>query len=258
MAVDRIIHPEFRDQFGGTKYPFGDAASLRSRDQFVLDKKAVVDAVIYVANSEGSYYIESVENETIQSRIWIGDSTRKRVAYGDYLFESADEVIDLFSTLGAVCGMIVIDPIEFLAIRSWGEGNHSFDPNATQFVPSVGVSLPGIGLQGFVVNGEVVSGDVHIVCESGIVGSVTSQQTLRFDVVGDPLFRRRLCSEAELFATPRLVRKILVNNTIEVTPDDLGRTFIVASGATSNSILRILPTQQGIHVEMIGQKAGEK
>ena len=74
-------------------------------------------------------------------------------------------------------------------------------------------------------------------------------ESIRVDVVGDPLFKRRVSPES--FVTPSFIKSI---NGIE--PDDKG-DFKIAVGTylANDTILRIYPdlSLPGLRIELVGQ-----
>lgn len=88
------------------------------------------------------------------------------------------------------------------------------------------------------VQGGLLAGDAWIVGESGIVVSLDPDDgNIWVDVVGDPLFTRRLCTPLDLFTTPRFVKTI---NNVAPGPDG-DFQIAVATVSASDTILRIIP-----------------
>lgn len=79
------------------------------------------------------------------------------------------------------------------------------------------------------------------------------------DVVGDPFFRRRLCQPANLFQTPRFLRRLLVvgpNMQFECGPDAAGNVILtVANDLAADTVLRINSTETGIAIGAVGSVA---
>ena len=73
---------------------------------------------------------------------------------------------------------------------------------------------------------------------------------IRVDVVGDPLFRRRLCAANNLFETPRPIRELLVlapNAVFTVRPDSFGNIqFLAGDNLAPDTVLRLGTGGDGI------------
>jgi hypothetical protein len=165
----------------------------------------------------------------------------------------------------------VSEPQRLAAFASFGVGDHEFTQNQTEFVATVCMPTPEIGLRGVVLpDGTIMSGALWFVGEDGIVitdSEVTvpggcgvptvDYPTIRVDIVGDPLFRRRLCQPRELFTTPKFVKKIKVvngDNTWECAPDTNGRMYIQGNDSlAAKAALRVRTANDGtIEVSVAG------
>ena len=102
---------------------------------------------------------------------------------------------------------------------------------------------PEIGVRGLVLeDGTVVSGEVWLVGENGIIltsethdtkqtcaADAVTQNVIRVDAVGDPLFLRKLCDPDELFTTPKFVKTIKIKTgsyEFDYSPDERGYIYI--------------------------------
>ena len=122
-------------------------------------------------------------------------------------------------------------------------------------------------------DGTLVTGDVWLVGDDGVV--VRHQQVnmpgccgqpavlrdvIRVDIVGDPLFKRRICDAQSLFATPqpiKIVRVVNQGKTFDSTPDDEGYLTIQMNDAgAADTILRVRTTSAGILIETVGNVIG--
>jgi hypothetical protein len=117
--------------------------------------------------------------------------------------------------------------------------------------------------------GELFVGDVWLVGDDGVVlqseeltvpvpGTCETQtlQVIRVDVVGDPLFRRRLCADANLFSTPQFVQRLRVvgpNMTFDAVPDSNGNVSLTTvDDLAERPVLRIRTKQEGIEISAVG------
>jgi hypothetical protein len=96
--------------------------------------------------------------------------------------------------------------------------------------------------------GDVVSGDIWLIGDNGVVIRKDDDCVIRIDIVGDPLFVRRLCNPLDLFNTPNFVKTI--NGC---PPDEYGDYKIeVGDHGDPHTILRINPVEDGLKIEAIG------
>jgi hypothetical protein len=112
------------------------------------------------------------------------------------------------------------------------------------------IPTPEVGVRGFLTEaGALLTGDVWWVGERGIVVR-DDGGTVRVDVVGDPLFARRLCFPLGLFATPRFIRTI---NRLPPGPD--GDFQVVVGGHDApDTVLRIYPiSPTELAFEVVGE-----
>jgi hypothetical protein len=108
-----------------------------------------------------------------------------------------------------------------------------------------------------------------LVGDDGVVFSVSDAQVpvpgtcekravrqIRIDVVGDPLFRRRLCQPNNLFQTPKFLKQLRVigpNMDFTVLPDAAGNiNMSVANDLAADTVLRITETEAGIEIGAVG------
>ena len=81
---------------------------------------------------------------------------------------------------------------------------------------------------------------------------------IEVNVVGDSLFRRRLCSDEDLFDTPQFIRTITFKYGEEefvVQPDEFGDIQItVNNAAAEDTILRVRNTVDGIRLSTVGEE----
>jgi len=112
-------------------------------------------------------------------------------------------------------------------------------------------------------------GDVWLVGDDGVVFSVSDKvvpvpgtcqtqdiRQIRIDVVGDPLFRRRLCQPNNLFQTPKFLQQLRVigpNMDFVVPPDADGNVIVtVANDLAADTVLRITSVADGIEIGAVG------
>lgn len=244
--TDRVWATQYRDEATGTLYPFGDGATLTSRDgALVLDRDLFVDASVYPLGGDAGLYLSALDVAARAVTLWVGAPASPRLCSGSFDPLSPPAAIPLADAVGRPAGLLVCDPAVASAAQAWPIGSYAFDADATPFVASCTVALPDPGVRGFALAGGVlVAGAVWLVGKDGVVVGLagvdpaTRTAIVRIDVVGDPLATRRECAGAGLFQAPRLVRTI--NG---VGPDAAGNfAFEVDDARTPDTILRITPT----------------
>jgi len=233
----RILHPEFRNEQLDSRYPFADTATLRSRDKIEIAPDTFLDASIHPIGGGPRAYISSLEVTNRLATIWVGDPTDARRASCAFDPLSPPSLLALIDVLGRPAGMFVADPLRLASAQAWPTGVHTFDVGAAEFAASVTIPTPEEGVRGLTTDhGGLFTGDAWLVGDGGIVVSEEDGH-IRVDVVGDPLFARRLCSPHGMYTTPRFVRTI---NGVPPGPDG-DFQLIVATVSASDTVLRIVP-----------------
>ncbi len=248
--MSRVLFPEWRDQQGPTRYPFADGASLTALSGTALEPDLFADAALYPAGGLERQYLSRIVVGTRQVTLSVGDGRVTERA--SVRFDPLDppDLLELNDGHDRPAGVLVSEAARLAVFQTWPSGEHRFRPEATEFVASCVVPVPQTGLLGFETeDGTLFTGDVWLVGEDGVVLRFVDG-ALRIDVVGDPLFRRRLCSPLNLFPTPRFVRTI--NG---MRPNELGEFQIVSGGElASDTILRVYPDGDELVIEAVGQK----
>jgi hypothetical protein len=144
--------------------------------------------------------------------------------------------------------MLVSEALRLAQFATWDVGSHVFDEGAAEFVASCVIPMPAIGVTGLRVGtGAIMTGDVWLVGEQGVVVRLEDGK-IRIDIVGDPLFVRKLCGEAAMFTPPTYVRTINKR-----PPDELGDYRLEVTNAFApETILRLSPTTAGLRIEAAG------
>lgn len=250
MAIGTEYGQEWRDSTKPTKYPFTDLSGLHTLDGLYIDHSSIYDASFYIVNWESRLYVTSIVVSAGSSKtvtINIGDPENLIVASAEINPASIPSEIAFTDTSGRPAGIMIVDPVAFSFIQTWGIGEHVFG-NTAEFVPFVIMHMPGNGVSSFKDElNNLVSGEVWLVGENGVVVR-TEGKNIRVDIVGDPLFKRR---NDVSFVTPRFVKTI--NG---VPPDEYGDFKIVSGNyMAGDTILRVYPEPDapGIRIELVGQ-----
>lgn len=265
----RIYNQEWRQENQATAFPFTGNASLKSQDGRTILLGTFLDAVISPVGGQAGLGITkiSVTNETIT--ISIGDTANKNRCSGAFSLVNPPDSIDLFDSYGRPAGLLVSEALRLVALQSWGLGEHTLSPGSAEFVAAVCCPTPEVGLRGFLLpDGTVVSGEVWLVGDAGVILRVEEDISpvpcqakadgiiIRVDIVGDPLFRRRICAGAVDFRVPRFIETVrIIHNegSFELTPDDRGEINLSPfNSLATDTALRIRPKQGGMIIEMAG------
>ena len=247
--MPRTLFPEFRDEQQDSNYPFGDHCTLLSGDNLILDPGLFLDAVFYPSGVYENLAITSISTSYSEITIYIGNSAVSDLLAVTYDPLSPPALLTLLQ--GArVAGCLVPDLTLLATLQSWPAGSHSFLADTAEFVPTVTIPCPDAGVTGFELdNGDVISGDVWLVGVDGVIFTQTDDNTLRLDIVGDPLFRRRaLGSSAASLG-------VNYGKTINgVGPDSYG-DFKLAIGTRYHATpaLRLVPDgDNGLRFQVVG------
>lgn len=276
----RIKHPEWRESHSDTKYPFSDAATLQSDTGRFIPASAILDASIYPVGATTGLRLSAVEIDRQFVTFYVGDDNNDRIAYGRIYVLAIPETVELKDAYDRPAGILVSEEKRLAAFQAFGEGLHSFTREAAEFVIDACIPSPDVGFRGFVLaDGSAVSGDIWLMGEDGIVLSHRRRQpvdqlgecpigflgsvreyVIRVDVVGDPLFRRRLCGDT--FTPPQFLRTITAvrgDRAFVCGPDSLGDfKMTVGSSLAEDTILRVRATGDGVRIEAVGEKLNLK
>lgn len=271
--MPRILHPEFLDELEPTPYPFGDTATLLSDTGYSL-AGIFLDALLSPPEAGSGVHLDRVVVEKRYVRLSLADGDGRRLGECPLIRHEPLPVPDrvIFrDEYHREVGMLITDQTRISSLYVWEEGVHRFPPAATEFAARCCASIPDAGLQGFVVDGQFVSGDIWMVGSDGVVidalfraeaGLVppdvkewdimgapppTQVGAVRFHVVGEPLFRRRLCGPA--FETPRFLRELRVvayPDEVLLQPDERGNVELKTTDQFGDDT--ILRVGGGLHI----------
>lgn len=253
--MTQVSHPEWRDQNESTTYPFSDAATLTDVEGNVLPTGTFIDAALYPVGGTGVLYLSSISVAQDVATIWIGDTTTEQLCYGEVNLVDPDDMVLLYDVYGRPAGVLVSETLRLAVLQGWTQGVHSFDRDATEFSPRVCFPRPEIGVRGILLDdGSLMTGDVWLVGDDGVVlrtedvtvGDGCTEDTVsvvRVDIVGDPLYKRRLCSGVNLFETPRFLQSIIVRrdcDDLELLPDEFGNVnILLGTNLAEDTVIRM-------------------
>lgn len=251
--MDNTFFPSWREESGDSKYPLADSATMRSLSGLTLSSQWLQDASLYPVGGEGGARLGRISVSPEWIEVFLSDDGAAERASGGYDPRQSVDSIPLFDSVGRAAGILVFSPEESSALAAWPSGDHRFSAAAAPFAAGVCHPVPSVGVSGFQLDsGEVFSGAVYLVGEDGVVLREESGG-VRVDVVGDPLFRRKLCGDSTAFETPRMITSI---NNVPLGPDG---QFQLSTGdrQAAGSILRIYPVDGKLRIEAVGQSTGQ-
>ncbi len=273
--MERTIYPEWRAQNGTTQYPFSANATLVNDDGDRLLDGIFLDAILYPIGGGEGLYLSSVTLTHESISLTIGNVAQPILCGGTIDLVDPPDSIKLLDLYGRPAGLIVSERIRFAILQSLGIGTFEFAREQTEFCASCCIPTPEIGVRGIELeDGTVMVGDVWLVGDDGVVlrtadldepdacgVSLANLQAIRIDVIGDPLYRRRLCTSNSLFGSPKFIKTIRVigpNGTFDCGPDEFGELKLtVLSASAPDTVLRISPSGQGIGIGAVGQQLKE-
>lgn len=228
-----------------------------------------LDAAMYPIGATAGLYLSAAAVTFRTVTLAVSTPTQPALATAEFsLIDPPDEVV-FYDAHGRPAGVLVTEGRRLGVFQAWGVGVHEFLPAETEFAATCVFPTPEAGVRGVrLETGEVFVGDVWLVGDAGVVlrvtevtepvptgGSRTVSQ-VRVDVVGDPLFRRRLCQPAALFETPRFVQTLRVvgpNMTFDVAPDAYGAVSLLGTNdLAADTVLRVRATADGIEIAAAG------
>lgn len=268
--MGRVQFPEWRKQNEPTKYPFSDAAALTNAAGRVITEGTFLDAALYPIGDAAGLYLTKAVIDFQTVTLSVGTLAAPDLATGSFSLVTPPDQVTLFDAYGRPAGVLVSEGRRLGLFQTWGTGTHEFEPTDTEFCASCVFPTPEVGVRGVrLETGELFVGDVWLVGSDGVVFRATETtvpvpgtcetrtvRQVRMDVVGDPLFRRRLCQPNDLFETPRFLRQLLVvgpNMSFTLGPDGGGNVSVTAANdLAADTVLRITAKDGGVEIGAVG------
>jgi hypothetical protein len=266
--MTRIIHPTWRDEQLSGNYPFGDTATLVNDHGRALTADLFLDAQLYVIGATGCVYLSRVEVDASTVTLWFGDAANPYLARASYPAAAPPTSLQIKDLYERPAGVLVADATQLTTLAVWETGQHDFTFEQTNFAATCCLPMDQPGVRGIeLADGTLFTGPVWLIGSDGVVLRSETQQAMpecgpdvwltviRVDIVGDPLYRRKLCAGLE-FTAPQPIRKLRVHNrgqTFELTPDQHGNVFLqTGDDLTSRPALRLREQPDGLLLEVIG------
>lgn len=240
--MPHIIFPEYRDERKLTKYPFTDTSTLTSTEGNIsIPEEIFCDASIYMPGAVPPIYIQRITVTDTDVSVTVSDYSKRVKATG--IVKPREEVLSLYNAGGHQVGILVASTdLTYFTLTNLPKGEHEFTSTSASFVPRCIIPLKDTGVTSIgVEGGEQLYGDVWLVGKDGIIVRYVDN-AIRFDIVGDPLFKRFNAS----FEPPKFVK------TINGQPPDEYGTFRIAVAGEDADILRIDSSTEGIKIYAAG------
>lgn len=267
MSGARILFPDFRDEQADSRYPFADTATLRANDGLTeIGRDTFVDAALYVIGAGNRLYISSIIVEAQKITIRIGDERTAVVAETSFapspIRIPENGVLPVVDTRGRPAGALVVVADKnrlidnkLVLFSGWTIGTYVFEPEATEFVPTVCIPAKEPGVRGILTeNDDLITGDIWLIGDGGVVfrheGMQDGKQIIRVDVAGVPLFKRFSCAPFDRFEPKNFIKTI--NNC---PPDEFGNFTLTATGfEVEDTVLRVSNRDGIIFIDAVGRK----
>lgn len=246
--LEEHLFREWRDDNRNTKYPFSETASLRNDSGDFIPENLFDDARLYPIGGTARQYISRIIIAPQQVKIVIADDFNE-LASASFSKASPPDNLEVIDAYGRPAGILVSSAASLSLFSGWSLGEHLFDSDDTEFCASVVVPTPKIGLMGFLLDdGTFFSGDTAICGCDGVVFTQDPDGKIQYNVVGEPLFLRKIGEQLGSFETPRFIKTIN-----HITPDEYGNFFIfVGTSRFPDPVLRIERTDNGIRLWSVG------
>lgn len=237
--MPQVIFQEYRDSNRLSKYPFEDTATLVSvSGDVTVPEEIFCDASIYIPGAVSPVYIQNIASTSSGITLTVSDYSKQYTATGKITPRSNS--VELLNDSGQQVGILAASA-DLTYFTNLPKGVHEFTYKATSFVPRCIVTLMDVGVTSIgVKDGKQLYGDVWLVGKDGIVLRYVDD-TIRIDIVGDPLFKR----EDESFEAPKFIQ------TINGVPANEFGDFKITVGEEKD-ILRIENSSEGIKIYAAG------
>lgn len=271
MAAQRTLHPEWLASHDRTNYPFSQTGTLRNATGDVIDPGVFLDAMFYPVAGQAGGYLSSVEITNDDVILQFGDNETLNRCLATFSKSSPPDTLRVLDAFGRSAGVIVSETVRLGVFSSWSVGVHRFLSEETPLVARVWAPTPNVGVRGILLDdGTILTGDIWLVGSDGVVLSceelevndvcgkgTKTQHVIRVDIVGDPLWRRRLCADPDDYESKRFLQQITftgAQKTFSCVPSAVGDIKIgVGSHSTPDTILRIRAVPDGLFVEAVGE-----
>lgn len=246
---------------------------MQNDDGLFLPESLFLDATFYPIGGGERLRLSRVTVDHQEVTLFIGDDVTEHLASATFDLVSPPDNLAFQDVYDRPAGLIVSEAARLAVFQAWPTGSHAFSVDQSELAATCCIPTPEIGVRGFLTEaGDLLTGDVWLVGDDGVVlsketivdsragvlGGVQTYEVIRVDIVGDPLFRRRLCQGNNNFVSPRLLQQLTVQDgcrKVVCLPDEYG-DFKISVGHQDavDTILRIRSTPAGLVIEAVGEK----
>lgn len=229
------------------------------------------DAALYAIGAVAGTYLSSFTVDHTEVTLTVGDANDPQRAAVSFPLLAPPDTLTLTDAQGRPAGLLVSSAAALGVFQSFGVGTQTFKPAQTPFAATVCFPTPEEGVRGFLLpDGSLLTGDVWLVGDDGVVvrevdldlsplEQARPYRVVRIDVVGDPLFQRRLAGDS--FLSPRPLRRLRVQGSggvgaFTLVPDETGNIRIAANNAAAvDTVLRVRTLANGLQISTVGASA---
>lgn len=254
---ERILFPPFRNEQGASRYPFTDASTLRAAETtFTIDPACFIDASFYPIGGGDGIYLYQVIVSALNFEFLVRTLNPSVIVRGVYDWRNppANGIIDFYDDYGRPAGTILVDKDQMQQFSSLNSGTYSFTASTAQFVATTFIPAkePGVRAIRSVDGAAFFTGDIWLLGDDGVVVRAETDQLIRIDIVGVPLYRRVACDASVPATPPRFLKTI--NGC---PPDEFGNFTITSTekglpAGRDDTVVRIYPTDAGLVFEAVG------
>jgi len=253
-------------------YPFTAASTFTSTNGVFIPPTFLTDARIYSPGATVPIYVSKIRvtqtNIVMTINDYLGEIGSAIFSYDN---KSTVSILDQYKReVGVLIG-------NFDQIRTITKPNTSleFTQAALEFITSVIIPVPIFSIKNIFAEESTIaaSGEVWLIGEDGVkLETVDSDNdgtadSVRINIISDPLFKRKLCSDTLEFSTKRGLKGIIVKNENDeetvVLPDVFGNIQIVIGNGTdqngspipslvNSNIMRIFSGQNSLKFKVLG------
>lgn len=250
MSQATVYFPQWREGSSGGKYPFTDGSTGKSKEGVLVPASLFTDARIFPVGGDVRQSITRIERSATQMDIAIADG-HGETGVGIVQAGQDSNTIIIYDKYGRNCGMLLGQQIALSLFASLAIGTYTFPLGALEFVATCVAPQPQEGVRGILLeSGELFTGDVWLVGEDGVVVRKDGDY-IRLDIIGDPRFRQRACSQ--LSSSSSSTPQIPIQTINGISPNAYGGFYIFAgTGLAADNAVRVELQDYGLKLKIVG------
>ena len=239
---------QFRESVADSNYPFAASSTIKSLSGRELSPSLILDANICLPSSTVSCYLQKIVTGLQKVTVTVSDVSNKYTATGD--IEENNDTVQLIDEYGRKSGLLVVSDSAFAVLRSWPRGEHIFDKQATQFVPSCVFLGSADVVNGFLLPDKtLVSGRVFIIAGRGVRfvrqddNPEPVDPVVKLHVIGDPYYK---------YDDPEEERPTFITRINNVGPNSHGSFTLDIHPTYFNSAISVITENDQIKISLAG------